>query len=753
MKKVFLPALAALFICGCASSERAFRMSGGVLDSYSAPKSYRTRSEKFQKMDKMSIPHRANKAEVAGINDDLVNIWPFYFRNKNYFSVLWPMIDWDPYGMAIRPFYNQEGDDYSILFPISAWNMADKSGWVANFRWTKTGFGFIPLTYQNRTKDDFWCYYTPFFIVNREYTKLGYDYKNNFLRRSNGDFTEFMLGFYGENRLLDTKNWSSLFWGRNDFDNDYLKYEVWKSGRKPITNSKELTALRKEIEKSFVQYKETYGGFFPLFYLSRTPYQNRYHWNILGLLADVKKSGSDLDVSIFGKWGFSYEYHERDLDNAVVGYNAEKNSKKFFSIFLLSGGEEATCIKADATVKKLTRLSSAVSGNFAKDLPKVNAILQELDPNAKVPEFINNDDLLRLYIDDFVKEYCKKHKFEFYTTGKFLSPFYAYEWDLSKREWVIPLLLSGGEKHFNGDWMWLSLPLFSGAGHNAKEDYCYVLPPLAYMNSTERFETIGKYIHASDAKWSRYKSDNIEATDIYAACGLFYRGKVKFLVAKPGLFYKTLNALVDGFETLHRKKRFLDDQEKQYAKDLKLVNAIKERNKIEYYEKMIELEKLKLRRKEIDKDWKNFQKEIAKARKNAEKVNFKFEVSDWADKKQLNHVMKELYAQTTAVRGKSDIGNGLFFRKENFYNGDWKWRLFLNIAGGEKDGDKESSHILHFLYRKRTDGQRMEKLIFPFISIQKDGDNSKTSFLGRIYQKSVIDGKTSGYIFFIHFGK
>ena len=404
-------------------------------------------------------------------------------------------------------------------------------------------------------------------------------------------------------------------------------------------------------------------------------------------------------------------------------------------------------------MKKLTRLSRAVSGNFAKDLPKVNAILQELDPNAKVPEFINNDDLLRLYVDDFVKEYCKKHKFEFYTTGKYLSPFYAYDWDLSKREWVIPLLLSGGEKHFNGDWMWLSLPLLSGAGHNAKEDYFYVLPPLAYMNSTERFETIGKYIHASNAKWSRYKSDNVEATDIYAACGLFYRGKVKFLVAKPGLSYKTLNALVDGFETLHRKKRFLDDQEKQYTKDLKLANAIKERNKIEYYEKMIELEKLKLRRQEIDKDWKNFKKEIAKVRKNAEKVNFKFEVSNWADKKQLDNVMKELYAQTTAVREKSDIGNGLFFRKENFYNGDWKWRLFLNIAGGEKDGDKESSHILHFLYRKRTDGQRMEKLIFPFISIQKDGDNNKTSFLGRIYQKSVIDGKTSGYIFFIPFGK
>ena len=75
------------------------------------------------------------------------------------------------------------------------------------------------------------------------------------------------------------------------------------------------------------------------------------------------------------------------------------------------------------------------------------------------------------------------------------------------------------------------------------------------------------------------------------------------------------------------------------------------------------------------------------------------------------------------------------------------------MAGGEKDGDKESLHVLHFLYRNRTEGNRMEKLIFPFIAIQKDGNDSKVSFFGRIYQKSVINGKTSGYLFFIPFGK
>ena len=136
----------------------------------------------------------------------------------------------------------------------------------------------------------------------------------------------------------------------------------------------------------------------------------------------------------------------------------------------------------------------------------------------------------------------------------------------------------------------------------------------------------------------------------------------------------------------------------------------------------------------------------------AEKLKFDFSISDWSDPKQLHKILSDLYKNCTVVREKSDIGNGLFFRKELFYNGDWKWQLLFNLAGGEKDGSRESSHILHFLYRNRTDGDKSEKIFFPFVSIQRDGSNSRISFLGRIFQKSEINGKRSGYIFFIPFG-
>ena len=74
------------------------------------------------------------------------------------------------------------------------------------------------------------------------------------------------------------------------------------------------------------------------------------------------------------------------------------------------------------------------------------------------------------------------------------------------------------------------------------------------------------------------------------------------------------------------------------------------------------------------------------------------------------------------------------------------------LAGGEKDGDKESTHILHLLYRYRKEGSRSEKIYFPFVSTVEDGDDYKFSFLWRVFSISKRNGKTGGHILFIPFG-
>ena len=190
-------------LCGCASSERMNRMSGGVIREYSAPQSKRIRSEKFQKHTKKQ--EKARHDLVGKVEDTPVNIWPFFFSSEYYTAIMWPWIDWDEYGFAVRPFYNMEGDEHSILFPLTAWNVADRDGWVLLFSWDKDGWMFFPLAARSETEEELWRYYTPLFIQNKDLRPP--TWKDP--RRSS--FTELLLGYHSHERRLDTGGWWKLF--------------------------------------------------------------------------------------------------------------------------------------------------------------------------------------------------------------------------------------------------------------------------------------------------------------------------------------------------------------------------------------------------------------------------------------------------------------------------------------------------------------------------------------------------------------
>ena len=97
MKKSLFYPVVLLLLCGCASSDRMVRMSGGIIEEYSAPKSIRLRSEKYQAKTKaLSSEKKISNAKVAGLDDTLVNIWPFFFAANSYWSVLWPTLSLFP---------------------------------------------------------------------------------------------------------------------------------------------------------------------------------------------------------------------------------------------------------------------------------------------------------------------------------------------------------------------------------------------------------------------------------------------------------------------------------------------------------------------------------------------------------------------------------------------------------------------------------------------------------------------------------
>ena len=151
LKASFLSALAllaVLLVSSCASSERMNRL-GYDSDSYSAPKASRISGGRF---DEAVVNLRA----PVGLKDRQVNVWPFCTVNSRYVSILWPFIDWDDFGMAIRPFFNQEGNDCSILFPLCAWNTVDGDGWALNTYWNEDCYGSFPLFHIGKEEDSFW---------------------------------------------------------------------------------------------------------------------------------------------------------------------------------------------------------------------------------------------------------------------------------------------------------------------------------------------------------------------------------------------------------------------------------------------------------------------------------------------------------------------------------------------------------------------------------------------------------------------
>ena len=103
-----------VLVSGCISGERAFRNS----------------------------PAGSGEIRVR-FDSRAVNLWPFYYQNDDFTSVLWPVFDWDPRGFAVRPFFCREGEEYSVLWPLAGWN--GKGGWALNCCWGNSFFAAVPL--------------------------------------------------------------------------------------------------------------------------------------------------------------------------------------------------------------------------------------------------------------------------------------------------------------------------------------------------------------------------------------------------------------------------------------------------------------------------------------------------------------------------------------------------------------------------------------------------------------------------------
>ena len=754
--RIFLTALAVVLaagLWGCASSERMSRMSGGVFQEYAAPHDRRIRSERFQKHTKK---HEKARSDLVGrVEETPVNVWPFFFSSEYYTAIMWPFVDWDDYGFAVRPFYNMEGDEHSILFPLSAWNVADRDGWVLLFNWDKDGWMFFPLAARSETKDERWRYYTPLFIQHKDLRPL--DLKH----MKQESFTEFMLGYHSGERKLDDGEWSWEFWHADKLDDGLRRYLAYKCPRAGVlipTTAGELKEVRKEVAAKLPVKEEESVGFIPLFHVMWS--KDSYLWRGIGYLVGGENSAER---------GFKWDvlgplvmfYGNDPPPTPWQGLGSQSSKRNFVSIVLLSFFARETTFVDEGKYKLIRKLYGHAwtpDEEFARELPEIRKELKRLDPALELPDTVTDGDVLKLYLDDLGKtEKFRNLDLPVYRsyTGGFLPLFFYNESEDPKAEESFFSLAgmtgwSRGEKERS---FW-SIPILTFAGKDETEEWFNIAPPLVWRSKTGVKKRIGTPIHAANTRWAK-DEDCVSVRGDYSLCGLFYRGAMTYWAAKPGVNHQTAEIIRRRLPGLFaERKRCAEnraDLEEKYRKEE--AYRPKPNDEVDFFRKQLNLAELRRDLNKLRIEEAGRAEEYAQLRRKAAKLGVALAEKLPEKREEIDAALERLFDATAELHSQSDAGSGFFYRKEVSHNGDYNWHWMGFLAGGEKTGDREHTHILQFLYRFRRDGKRAEKICFPFISIREDEHGSRTSVMGRVWQKTVKDGKTGGYILFIPYGE
>ena len=728
--------LSAFLLAGCASSERMMRTSGGVFQDYSAPTKSRLTSGKFpEKAVHPAHTKRDQRQELGGIHDTLINVWPFFFRNRDYISCLWPMIDADPYGFAVRPFYNQEGDDYSILFPLTAWNPAKGHGWVFNTYWNReTGLaGVFPLFHHSPE----WRMYSPLWITKHTENRNLDPYKN---RTISTDFHLVGLLGYGKSEV----NWHDP--GRYELDDKLyhnwlqpdttLAYKLAPYGIQaplpPRTDKAAWDRIRAKVAESFVQQKTVSGGLFPLFGFE-TDSENA-EFNILLGFPYFKKTEYRTRFSILSNLLCGYTRRNAFITGNphVHGYAGETSLHAWL---LLSGFETSRIYAENPKTRAFERLNKIKYS--PSDRQRIRQELQIIDPEAKLPDSVVDSPTLNLFLQELQQKV--ELPTESYTTGGFIPLYFQH----SRRDCtfrLLPVLLTWHEKTPHRSEFY-SLPLLSWGSRTKGNSTTAVFWPMGYYRRTKEHDqnTAAIYSPAADPERQLLSQDKT-----FAACGLFHREIKTFYTAKKGYDAQTLEKLRQDIQKVQRDTGNLARRRKKLEE--RRAKKWPQKTKIEKYTYLIEQERIRLEEEAIGKEQAKLLKRAGAITRQAADAHVSLDMTDPAKAKQAVH-------QACTPLTRSEFGNLFFFNRIHISNGDYSWKFLLKLASGEGTTEREDVQILQFLYRHKRRGKKSETIYFPFVAIQKDGEDSRFRFLWRVFERTVEKGKVKGHILFIPYGE
>ena len=790
MRMFRFAALIALLTAGCASSERMSRMSGGVFQDYSAPKANRLQSatsfmpaavSDSRKVHVM-IPYTA-AAQTPWTDATPVNAWPFFFRSKYYTSILWPFIDWDSYGFAVRPFYNQEGNERAVLFPLSAWNPANGDGWALLAAWNRYGFGVIPFFWHHRAGDSFWYHVGPLLIRSADVSTL----TPRYYRRKNW---LWVFPLYLSRTDQVEKSFRDAFCRKfTPESKQLLAYRLAGTGVAVPESEKELERLGNDPEtaKKLPLSRTMDLGVPLLFHVSDDSYKTR--WRALAYLIGGEESEKYFAWDVLGPFVARYRNQQRESQPWA-------QDRLFLSLCLLTYFSHDTSLSEPQanTIQRLNRKLNELAHykrfedpvQFRKKIPEINAELKKLNPAWKLPDSVTTREIYRLWLKDFTRgeefrslELPVRHS----RSGGFL-PLFWFDRDErtgersffsfagmtyfgSKPErslfWSVPLLTYRNSLAFDRPGPRPSPVVYRQGARVRSKGTFLIAPPLIWCSDRTEWFPHERPIYHAATHWAG-KSHCVENQLDFSACGLYYHRKMVYQAAKRGVDHLIADELRSRLPRIANEIDSGRKQEKTIGNELdRLQKTVEsERRKLEkdpdgskvlLYEKMLECERARHRLNETERMNRKRREELAGLAVKAEKIGFRFdpEILAQGGPEAARTLVEKLLAEYTELRRQEDHGCAFFYQKKIRYNGDFSWHLLGVLAGGEKNGNRETCHVLQFLYRFSRDRDKVEKIYFPFVSIREDGADRRFSFLGRVYQKTVKNGKNSGYFLFIPF--
>ncbi len=78
-------------------------------------------------------------------SSERVNAWPIAYHDRGATSFLWPLLDVDERGFALRPLVAKDDAEWGFLYPYSSWDTATGLGWVFPFYRFEENTGVFPV--------------------------------------------------------------------------------------------------------------------------------------------------------------------------------------------------------------------------------------------------------------------------------------------------------------------------------------------------------------------------------------------------------------------------------------------------------------------------------------------------------------------------------------------------------------------------------------------------------------------------------